>query len=99
MGLKDEIDALDPVALGVGDKVRKELGKEQCKMYRVRPRDNLSSLAVRFYGSAKHLDRIVKANPIIDDPHLIFAGHILRIPKEGLMLNAEEAAGAGKTGS
>ena len=85
MRLKDQIDALDPLALGVGDTVRDELAKGSYKMYRVKPRDNLSTLAVRFYGSAKELDRIVKANPIIDNPHSIFAGDILRIPKERLI--------------
>jgi hypothetical protein len=55
MGLKDQIDKLIPAELGVGDKISGAMAKEKCKMYRVKPRENLSILAVRFYGSAQDL--------------------------------------------
>jgi uncharacterized protein (DUF2235 family) len=85
MALKDQIDALDPVKLGVGAQVRATMAKQECKIYRVKPHEILSKLALRFYGKASEYPRIVAANPFIDDPDLIFAGQPLRIPIEGLI--------------
>ena len=85
MAVQDEIEKLKPVDLGVGDAVRDALSKAPCAMYRVKPNEVLSVLAVRFYGHVKEVDRIVKANPLIDNPDVIFAGEVLRIPKEGLI--------------
>jgi uncharacterized protein (DUF2235 family) len=88
MSLEKEIDDLKPEELGVGDAVRENQSREPCKMYRVKPNENLTKLAQRFYGSATHLDRIVKANPLIDDINVIFAGDVLRIPTGGLVPDA-----------
>jgi hypothetical protein len=92
MNLGRQISALKPEELGVGDAVREKLSKEPCEIYRVKRNENLTVLAARFYGSATHLDRIVKANPLIEDINIVFAGDVLRIPTEGLVPGAFQSS-------
>ena len=40
MKLKEQINALKPEELGVGDAIREKLSKEPCKMYRVKRNEN-----------------------------------------------------------
>lgn len=50
--------------------------------YTVRPGDTLSGIAQRFYGNGNLWPRIFEANRNrINDPDLIFAGQVLRVPQ------------------
>jgi nucleoid-associated protein YgaU len=49
--------------------------------YTVVSGDNLSKIAKKFYGDAKHWRRIFEANQdIIKNPDLIYPGQVLKIP-------------------
>jgi proteasome lid subunit RPN8/RPN11 len=68
--------------------------------YVVRPGDNISVIAQRFYGTSEAVPGIIAANPHIPDPNLISAGDELLLPgalargDDGLpVLDTWEAAG------
>lgn len=73
------LNALDPSKFGLG--MRQDTG-EQFIRYQVKPGDQLRRLAQHFYGSPEEYIRIYEANlDQLDDPNLIYAGMILRIPQ------------------
>jgi len=47
--------------------------------HRVQPGDTLSSLAERYYGSAKHARFLAEANPQISDPNVLRIGTVVKI--------------------
>jgi hypothetical protein len=84
--VSQKLDALDATKLGVGNKAREPSAEERYKMYRVRPGENLTVLAKRFYGKASDFDRIFKANlDFLEHPDRVFAGQVLRIPRTGMI--------------
>ncbi len=49
------------------------------KTHKIRPRDTLSEISTRFYGTSRHWDKIAQANPGIN-PRSLSVGEVLRIP-------------------
>lgn len=48
--------------------------------HRIQPGDTLGELAKRYYGSARHVEVLLKANPQIKDPRALRVGDVLKIP-------------------
>jgi nucleoid-associated protein YgaU len=48
--------------------------------HRVARGETLTAIAREYYGDAQFIPRILRANPAISDPDLIFAGQELRVP-------------------
>lgn len=49
--------------------------------YKIQPGDNLSTIAQKFYGSARDLDKLLALNAHrIDDPDEVAVGQIIRVP-------------------
>lgn len=83
-----ELNKLKATDLGVGDEFRKRISQGQYRIYRVKPRDGLRSIAKRFYGSADDETKIFEANrDFIENKNKIDAGQVLRLPLDGLLAN------------
>ncbi len=81
-----QLASLDPMTLGVGDKYREALSKQEFITYRVKQGDGLRAIAKRFYGNANDDARIFDVNrDVLEHPDLIFAEQELRLPKQGLL--------------
>jgi uncharacterized protein (DUF2235 family) len=75
----DGLNALKPADYGIG--VYDDPGQEY-EVYTVEQGDNLSKIAQKFYNKPAKFVEIHKANlDRIDDPHVIYPGQKLRIPK------------------
>ncbi|MHB8270285.1 LysM peptidoglycan-binding domain-containing protein [Bradyrhizobium sp.] len=80
------LDALNPMTLGVGEKYREMLSKQEFITYKVKQRDSLRAIARRFYGKADDASKIFDVNrDVLEHPDLIFAEQELRLPKEGMI--------------
>jgi LysM repeat protein len=73
----DEIKRADPTYSDLHHEIVKTGGDEQA--YTIKPGDNLSTIAKRFYGQASKYNDIAKANGI-SDPNKIQAGQQLKLP-------------------
>lgn len=51
--------------------------------YTVQPGDSLSKIALKFYGSAGLYDRLLQANPQIENEDLITIGQVIEVPGIG----------------
>jgi uncharacterized protein (DUF2235 family) len=81
-----QLASLDPMTLGVGDKYREALSKQEFITYRVKRGDGLREIAKRFYGNANNDAKIFDVNrDVLEHPDLIFADQELRLPKAGLL--------------
>ncbi|HSH05979.1 MAG TPA: LysM peptidoglycan-binding domain-containing protein [Anaerolineae bacterium] len=62
-----------------------EASKPQAQTYTVASGDSLSVISNRFYGDAKHWQKIYQANKDVigDNPNLIRVGQVLTIPPLG----------------
>jgi uncharacterized protein (DUF2235 family) len=81
-----QLAALDSTILGVGDKYREMLSKQEFIVYRVEQGDGLRAIAKRFYGNANDETKIFDVNrDVLEHPDLIFAEQDLRLPKDGLL--------------
>jgi hypothetical protein len=77
---------LDPSSLGIGPKFREAISSRKYRMYRIKRGDKLELIANRFYGDPKAVELIVEANSDrIDDADVIFAGHVIRLPLDGMI--------------
>ena len=63
------------------------------RIHEIRPEETLGHLAQRYYGSARHWDRLVEANPSIDADRLR-VGQKIRIPAASVARVASKAAPA-----
>lgn len=73
----DEIKRADPTYADLHHEIVNTGGDEQA--YKIKPADNLSHIAKRFYGQASKYAEIAKANGI-KDPDKIQAGQELKLP-------------------
>lgn len=73
----DEIKKADPTYADLHHEIANVGGDEQA--YTIKPGDNLSHIARRFYADANKYTQIAKANGI-DDPNKIRAGQELKLP-------------------
>jgi nucleoid-associated protein YgaU len=73
----DEIKRADPTWADLHHEIVNAGGDEQA--YTIKPGDNLSRIAKRFYGEASKYNDIAKANGI-SDPDKIRAGQELKLP-------------------
>jgi hypothetical protein len=73
----DEIKKADPTWADLHHEIVNSGGDEQA--YTIKPGDNLSHIAQRFYGKAGKYNDIAKANGI-SDPNKIQAGQELKLP-------------------
>ena len=73
----DEIKKADPTYSDLHHEITNVGGDEQA--YTIKPGDNLSTIAKRFYGQASKFTDVAKANGI-SDPNKIQAGQQLKLP-------------------
>ena len=73
----DEIKKADPTWADLHHEIVNKGGDEQ--PYTIKPGDNLSRIAERFYGKANKYTDIARANGI-NDPNRIQAGQELKLP-------------------
>jgi len=73
----DEIKKADPTWADLHHEIVNKGGNEQA--YTIKPGDNLSRIAKRFYGEANKYTQIAQANGI-NDPNRIQAGQELKLP-------------------
>ncbi|KAA6461237.1 LysM peptidoglycan-binding domain-containing protein [Acidobacteria bacterium AB60] len=73
----DEIKRADPNYADLHHEIANTGGEEQ--PYSIKPGDNLSHIAKRFYGDPGRYTSIAKANGIAD-PNKIQVGHELKLP-------------------
>lgn len=73
----DEIKKADPSYSDLHHEIMNTGGDEQA--YKIKPGDNLSHIAKRFYADANRYGEIAKANGI-GDPNKIQAGQELKLP-------------------
>jgi predicted Zn-dependent protease len=57
----------------------------------IQPGDTLGGLALRFFGSSRKIGEILRENPEIKNPDLIFAGRTLILP-DSMLADSGEAA-------
>lgn len=51
------------------------------QIYTVKRGDSLWNIAKRFYGNGSEYEKIVRANPEITNPNIIYPGQKIKIPK------------------
>ena len=73
----DEIKKADPSYSDLHHEIANTGGDEQA--YTIKPGDNLSTVAKRFYGQASKYNDVAKANGI-SDPNKIQAGQQIKLP-------------------
>jgi nucleoid-associated protein YgaU len=73
----DEIKKADPSYSDLHHEIANTGGDEQA--YTIKPGDNLSTVAKRFYGQASKYNDVAKANGI-SDPNKIQAGQEIKLP-------------------
>jgi nucleoid-associated protein YgaU len=73
----DEIKKADPTYSDLHHEIANTGGDEQA--YTIKPGDNLSTVAKRFYGQASKYNDVAKANGI-SDPNKIQAGQQIKLP-------------------
>jgi len=73
----DEIKKADPTYSDLHHEIANTGGDEQA--YTIKPGDNLSTVAKRFYGQASKYNDVAKANGI-SDPNKIQAGQEIKLP-------------------
>ena len=73
----DEIKKADPTYSDLHHEIANTGGDEQA--YTIKPGDNLSAVAKRFYGQASKYNDVAKANGI-SDPNKIQAGQQIKLP-------------------
>jgi hypothetical protein len=87
-GVSGQLHDLDPMQLGVGPKYREFIAKGEYEKYPVQRGDGLRAIARKFYGSTEATTKIFDANrDLLEHADLMFAGQVLRVPKEGLNSN------------
>jgi phage tail protein X len=81
-----QLDKLDPMQFGVGPKYRKSIANLEYEKYPVKQGDGLRAIARKFYGKVDTTGKILEANrDLLEHPDLLFAGQVLRLPKNGLV--------------
>lgn len=82
-GAAGVLNALDPSKYGIGVALPVPGAGAAHELYEVKRGDTLSAIAKHFYGHAQEYPRIYNANlDKLDDPDHIYAGQLLKIPKD-----------------
>jgi phage tail protein X len=81
-----QLERLHPMQLGVGPKYREFIATLEYEKYNVQQGDGLQAVARKFYGIVGATEKIFDANRDRLEQHdLLFAGQVLRLPKDGLL--------------